>query len=101
MSEKIGPVALEGAAGRIIMGYGVDEKEYSERVGAEIDGEVSRIIAEAMKKAEDILTTHRKALDAITERLIEVETIEHDEFEKILIANGIIPKKKQDIEHLV
>lgn len=31
--------------------------------------------------------------------LVEVETIERDEFEKILIANGVTPKKKEDIEH--
>ena len=30
---------------------------------------------------------------------MEVETIERDEYEKIIIAHGIIPKKKQDIEH--
>jgi hypothetical protein len=38
-------------------------------------------------------------LDAIAERLIEVENIERDEFEKILIANGVTPKRKMDIEH--
>jgi hypothetical protein len=30
--------------------------------------------------------------------LIEVETLERDDFEKILIANGIVPKKKQEID---
>ena len=52
-----------------------------------------------MKRAEKIIKEHRKALDAIAKRLIEVETIEREEFEDILTANGIIPKRKQDIEH--
>ncbi|OHB10808.1 MAG: cell division protein FtsH [Candidatus Zambryskibacteria bacterium RIFCSPLOWO2_02_FULL_44_12b] len=99
MSEKVGPIALEGTGGKPIFGLGVGDKEYSERVGAEIDAEVSKIINDAMKKAERIIKEYRKALDAIAARLIEVETIEQKEFEEILVANGITPKKKKDIEH--
>lgn len=97
MSDKLGPIAFEGAGGKVMFGYGVDEQEYSERVGAEIDGEVSKIITEAMAKTKQILITHRKTLDAIASQLIAVETIERDDFEKILIANGIVPKKKIEI----
>ena len=99
MSDKMGPVALEGQGGRVLFGQGVGEKEYSEKVGADIDSEVSNIMNEAMVKASDIIKEHRKVLDAIATRLIEVETIEQKEFEDILIANGIEPKRKQDIEH--
>ncbi|MCW9054454.1 MAG: ATP-dependent zinc metalloprotease FtsH [Candidatus Pacebacteria bacterium] len=99
MSDKIGPVALEGEGGRALMGSGIDGKEYSEKVSAEIDAEVHKIIDDAYKKAEDILTKHRGALDAIAQELVKVETLERDEFEKLLIANGITPKKKEDIEH--
>ncbi len=99
MSEKMGPVALEGAGGRVLFGRGVEDKEYSERVSAEIDSEVSRIMNDARNKATEILTTHRKVLDAISARLIEVETIEREEYEKIITAHGIMLKKKLDIEH--
>jgi cell division protease FtsH len=99
MSDKIGALALEGAGGRALFGRGVDDKEYSEKVSADIDAEVSRIMSEALKKAEEIITTHRKALDAIATKLIEVENIEREEYEKIIIAFGILPKKKLDIEH--
>ena len=58
-----------------------------------------KIVGGAYKRAEDVMTKHRKALDAIAKQLIEVETLEREEFEKILIANGIVPKKKEDIEH--
>ena len=54
-------------------------------------------MSEAEGRATDILKKHRKALDTIAKKLIEVETIERDEFEKLLIANGIVPKKKQEI----
>ena len=99
MSEKMGPVALEGPGGKPLFGMGVGDKDYSEKVGALIDAEVSDIMNEAMRKVEKIIKENRKALDAIAMKLIEVETIEQKEFEDILIANGITPKKKQDIEH--
>jgi len=93
MSEKIGVLALEGNGGRPLFGKGMEDHEYSERIGSEIDGEVQRIMADAYKRAEKVVKEHRKALDVIAMRLVETETIERDEFEKILIANGIIPKK--------
>ncbi|MGB8816079.1 MAG: ATP-dependent zinc metalloprotease FtsH [Minisyncoccia bacterium] len=97
MSEMFGPVALEGDGGRAMFGHGVGDKEYSDKVNSQIDAEVSRIIDEAMKKAELILGEYRKALDNIAKTLMDVETIERDDFEKILIVNGIIPKKKDVI----
>lgn len=99
MSDKMGPIALENAGGKPLFGMGVGDKDYSERVSAEIDAEVSLIMNEAMKKVEKIIKDHRKALDAIATKLMEVETIEQKEFEDILIAYGITPKKKKDIEH--
>ncbi len=99
MSDEMGPVALEGEGGRVLFGRGVGEHEYSEKVASSIDTEVSSIINNAYKRGEEVLKTHRKALDAIAKILMEVETIEREEFEKILIANGITPKKKLDIEH--
>jgi len=54
---------------------------------------------EAHEKAEKTITSNRKLLDSIAKRLIETETIERAEFETILLANGVTPKKKLDIEH--
>jgi cell division protease FtsH len=99
MSDKMGPIALESAGGKPLFGTGVDGREYSEKVSAEIDAEVSKIMAEAQNKVERIIAEHRNVLDAIATRLIAVETIEQKEFEEILIANNIVPKKKKDIEH--
>ncbi len=89
MSDSIGPVAF--ASDRDMQG-----DRYSQEIAAKIDGEVSRIIEEGKERAKKVLTEHRKALDAITDRLVEVETIEREEFEKILIASGITPKKKDE-----
>jgi cell division protease FtsH len=101
MSEKIGVLALEGSGGRAMFGKGVEDHEYSEKISSDVDSEVARIMSEGYAKAQNVVTTHKAALDAIASRLIEVETIERDEYEKIIIAHGIQPKKKLDIEHQV
>ena len=99
MSDMLGPVALEGQEGKALFGRGVEEKSFSEKVSADIDAEVSRIMNEAKDKAEKIITENKKLLDAIAAVLIDKETIERADFETILVAHGIVPKKKLDIEH--
>lgn len=97
--SPLGPIALEGEGGRAMFGRGINEKEYSPDVSAKIDAEVKKIIDEAHAKAVSIMTTHRKTLDAIAHLLVEKETIEREDFEKLLVVHGIQPKKKEDIEH--
>ncbi|HEY1042003.1 MAG TPA: ATP-dependent zinc metalloprotease FtsH [Candidatus Paceibacterota bacterium] len=92
MSDSLGPVAY--AADR----YG--DAAYSQEVAGKIDAEVARIIEEAKGRAREVLEQHRGALDAIAEKLVEVETIEREEFEKILIANGITPKAPEPEEEI-
>jgi len=98
MSDKVGTIALVGEGGRAMFGSGVEGREYSEKVSGEIDAEVKHIIDRAYKKAHDIITHYRSTLDAIAARLVEVETIEREDFETLLVAHGITPKKKQDVE---
>jgi len=94
MSEKMGPVALESASGQAIFGTKtVDQKEYSERISAEIDAEVSSLINQGVETAEKVISEYRHVLDAIAERLIEVENLERAEYEEILKAHGIDPQK--------
>jgi len=88
MSERLGPVAFANDR--------VTGDAYSQEVAAKIDAEVSRIIDEAKVKARDVLTTHRKALNMMSEKLVEIETIEREEFEKLLVINGITPKVREE-----
>lgn len=97
MSDKLGPIALEGAGGRTLWGSrGVEGSEYSERVAADIDAEVTRIMTEGMQQAEKILNEKKSVLEVIAKRLIETETIERDEFDQILVTHGIQPKKREE-----
>ncbi len=93
MSEKLGPIAF----GDRMMG----NQPFSEGVAMQIDAEVSRIIDEARQRAKEVIMSHRAALDAIAKELIEKETIEREAFEKILITQGITPKKRDDDSLLI
>ncbi len=96
MSDDIGPIALESDGGKTMFGSGVNDNEYSERVSALIDSEVSKIMNNALVVANQVLTEKREVLDAIANKLIEVETLEQDEYNKIIKSFGIKPKVKND-----
>jgi len=64
-----------------------EEKNYSETTAAKIDQEVSRFIENAFKTAEKIITEKKEILKKIAKTLLEKETIEQDEFEKIVGKN--------------
>jgi cell division protease FtsH len=101
MSDYIGPIALESNGGRALFGKGVEDGSYSETMSTTIDSEVKKIITEQLHIAEETVKKHKTVLDVVAKRLIEVETIERDEYEKIIVAHGIPLKQKKDIEHQV
>ena len=98
MSDEIGPIALESDDGRTMFGQGVNDKEYSEKMSAVIDAEVAKIMNNSFAKAKEVLTEKRHILDIIAKKLVEVETLEQKEYNELILANGIIPKKKEEIK---
>jgi cell division protease FtsH len=96
MSDLVGPIALVGSGGGMTpFGESVD-KEFSEAMSAKVDTEVARIINDGIQAATEVLTTHRKVLDAIANKLIEVETLEQEDYEKILTMHDIPLKKREE-----
>ena len=89
MSDVLGPVAWEGTGGSLIGGGMSESRGYSPERAKAIDDEVVRIVTEAKQRAINIITEHRTALDAIAKRLVEVETLERDEYEAILKEQGV------------
>ena len=89
MSEKLGPVAFEATGSRLIGGGMSEDRGYSDDVARAIDEEVSRIIEEGKSRAREVLTENREALEAISKRLVEVETMEREEYEGLLKKFGI------------
>jgi cell division protease FtsH len=81
MSELMGPMIYGQKHEMVFLGRDLGEqRDYSDAVALEIDREVQRLINAAYSKAKQVLSEHRAELDAIAQRLIEVETIEEDDF---------------------
>lgn len=84
-SDALGPVLYGGDSNEVFLGrdYG-HTHQYSESTANLIDSEVKRIITEAYKECERILTDHNDQLIKVAEYLIEHEKISGDDFEKMM-----------------
>ncbi len=93
MSDALGPLTLGQKQGEVFLGRDfASHPDYSDQVAFEIDTEIRRLIDEAHDEALEILQGHRAKLDQIAAALIEKETIEKEELEKLL---GDVDKRPQ------
>src|ERR1700736_344925 len=85
MSEKLGPRVLGRSHDMPFLGrdYGA-EADYSEEIAREIDDEIRRVIEEPHELALTTLREHMDDLHKISLILIERETIDRDQFERLL-----------------
>ncbi|HQF63053.1 MAG TPA: ATP-dependent zinc metalloprotease FtsH [Anaerolineaceae bacterium] len=92
MSSELGPMIYGQKEELIFLGREISEqRDYSEAVAERIDQEVRRLVSEAYDEARRILTQYRQELDAIANKLLEVETLSREEFEAIFPPP--VPKK--------
>ena len=68
-----------------------EQRDYSEAVAEQIDAEVRKIVDDSYKLARKLLTKYRKQLDAVAQKLLEVETLTREDFEAIFPPP--VPKK--------
>jgi len=85
MSEKLGPRTFGEKEEMIFLGREIHEqRDYSEKVAEEIDQEINNFIHQARMMAEEIINNHRQEVEALAHELIAKETIEKDDFEKMV-----------------
>ncbi len=85
MSEKLGPRVLGRNHDMPFLGREMGaEPDYSEEIAREIDDEIRRVIEEAHAKAHQVLREHIDDLHQLSAILIERETIDKDQFERLL-----------------
>jgi cell division protease FtsH len=85
MSEKLGPRTYGEKEEMVFLGRDLGhQRDYSEKVAEQIDGEISAMLTEAMETARKVIREHRDKMEAIVAVLLEKETIEKEEFEKIM-----------------
>ena len=84
MSSEMGPMIYGQKEEMIFLGREISEqRDYSEAVAVKIDAEVRKIVDDAYKVTRKVLTKYRKELDAVAQKLLEVESLTREEFEKI------------------
>jgi cell division protease FtsH len=85
MSKKLGAMTFGQKEELVFLGREISEqRDYSEAVARDIDEEVRELINEAYERAEKVLTAQRDKLVAVATRLMEIETLDSDEFEAIM-----------------
>ncbi|MCL1971717.1 MAG: ATP-dependent zinc metalloprotease FtsH [Endomicrobia bacterium] len=85
MSEKLGLLAVKKPSGEVFLGRDLGrESKHSEKISELVDAEIKDIIDAAQKTAKNILTEHRKELDKLAGYLLERETLNAEEINKII-----------------
>jgi cell division protease FtsH len=85
MSERLGPVAFRDGDEHPFLGKEMSEpRRFSEHTAQVIDEEVMRILGSASERAQRMLKENRDKLDAISERLVEQETVDEPEIEELI-----------------
>ena len=88
MSDKLGAMVFGRKEELIFLGREISEqRDYSEEIAQEIDREVQRLVVEAHDRARQVLTERRDKLVAVATRLIEIETLDRDEY--MAIVDGV------------
>lgn len=94
MSDKIGPLALAQKDGDVFLGRDIAKSQhFSEKVGAEIDSEIHRIVTEQYSAALETLKKHRKELDIMAEALLIKETLSESELKRIMKGEEILTEE--------
>jgi len=93
--SNIGPIALEDEAnGQVFLGGTMNQDaEYAESIADRIDDEVCKIVNYCEQKALQIILDNRVIIDLTVERLLDIETMDGEEFRDLLSTYTVLPIK--------
>ncbi|MFM7424042.1 MAG: ATP-dependent zinc metalloprotease FtsH [Elainella sp.] len=93
--SDIGPFALESGNSEVFLGRDwMSRAEYSEEVATKIDQQVRQIAMHCYSEACRIVREHRELLDQLVDLLLDQETIEGEQFRKIVAQQVELPEKQ-------
>src|SRR5918999_3939205 len=99
MSEKLGPLRYNENQQEVFLGHAITQRQnMSEDTARLIDQEIRRIVTEGEDTAWEILSAHRKELEAVTQALMEYETISGEECQGLMRGDKII--RREDVEEI-
>ncbi len=92
MSDTLGPIAFGQNNDEVFLGKDYNHmRNYSEAVASQIDEEVEKIILNAYKQTEDILTEHIDKLHAVALELVKREKLTGEEFKRLMNGEKLEP----------
>jgi cell division protease FtsH len=93
-SEKLGTVRYSANEEEVFLGHSVtQQKNVSENTAEQIDGEIRRLIDEALDTARRILTENMDLLHRVAGALLEFETLSGDDIQALKRGETIAPKE--------
>ena len=100
MTDALGTVAYDerSDSGQYLGMAGYHEKNYSQDTAKYIDGEVRKLLDEALTRARDIINTNKDKVELMTEMLMEFETLDRDDVLDIINGNWDINKKRERLK---
>ncbi len=94
MSEKMGPLSFGRKEEAIFLGREFNKhQDYSEQIASEIDDEIKQIILRNYDRAKKLLADHEKELHWLAEALLERETLNGEEIDKVIHGEKLPPVK--------
>ena len=97
--SDLGPLALENPSGEVFLGRGLpSQSEYSEEIATQIDHRIRQIAFEGYQKARQMLSENRELMDYLVDLLLEKETIEGEEFRKIVSEYTTLPEQQIKVD---
>ncbi|HBE16826.1 MAG TPA: cell division protein FtsH [Cyanobacteria bacterium UBA11149] len=93
--SDLGNLALETPDNEVFLGSGwTTRSEYSEEIAAKIDRQVRDIAIESYQKARLLIRQNRPLVDRLVETLLDRETLDGDQFRKIVAEYTQLPRKQ-------
>ena len=89
MSEELGPLSFGKKEEHIFLGKEIAQhKDYSEATAVRIDGGIKRLVTESYQRAKDIIHENIQSLHKLASSLLERESLDAGDIDKILGLNG-------------
>jgi len=94
--SDLGPVALEGGGQEVFLGRDLmTRNDVSDAISKQIDVQVRAMVKRCYSETVELVAEHRDAMDHLVERLIEIETMDGDEFRELVSQFATIPDKER------
>ena len=96
--SDLGPIALEGGGQEVFLGRDLmTRSDVSDAISKQIDEQVRAMVKRCYSETVELVAQHREVMDHLVERLIEIESMDGDEFRDLVSKFTTIPDKERTV----